>query len=265
MNIFLREMKAHRKSLIIWSIGVLFMVAAGMGKYTAYSNTDQSFNDLISQMPRGLQTLFGAGAFDLSQVTQFYGVFFLYLVLMTTIHAVMLGANIIAKEERDKTAEFLFVKPASRNQIITAKLLAALVNIVVVNLVTSLSSIGIVGAYSKGEPVTGDIIILMVGMFILQLVFMVIGTGIAAVRKNPKTSASLATGILLVTFILSIAIDLNEKLESLKYFTPFKYFEAKGLLLGGGFEPIFVILSVAIIAILVSVTYVFYKKRDLHV
>ncbi|MGO4269064.1 hypothetical protein AB4Z22_04335 [Paenibacillus sp. TAF58] len=73
----------------------------------------------------------------------------------------------------------------------------------------------------------------MVGMFILQLLFMVTGTSIAAVLKNSKKAASLSTGILRITFILSIAIDLNEKLESLKYLTPFKYYEAKNIMYGG--------------------------------
>ena len=44
---------------------------------------------------------------------------------MATVHAAMLGADIISKEERDKTAEFLFVKPISRNKIIISKLLGS--------------------------------------------------------------------------------------------------------------------------------------------
>ena len=38
MNIFLRELKSHRKSLIFWSIGVFLMVVSGMAKYDAYSS-----------------------------------------------------------------------------------------------------------------------------------------------------------------------------------------------------------------------------------
>ncbi|WP_318505648.1 hypothetical protein [Bacillus sp. T3] len=38
MNLFWREMKAHRKSLILWSIGMILMVYSGMGKYEAYSS-----------------------------------------------------------------------------------------------------------------------------------------------------------------------------------------------------------------------------------
>ena len=265
MNIFIREMKAHRKSLISWSIGMLFMIIAGMGKYSAYAGSDQSITEIMSKIPKTLKAILGFGNFDVSKASGFYGMLFLYLLIMVTIHASMLGANIISKEERDKTTEFLMVKPVSRTRIITSKLLAALVNILTLNIVTLILSITIVSKYSNGEKITGGILILMIGMFILQLMFLFIGTGIAAISKNPKSAASVATTVLLVTFMLSIVIDMNSKLAGLKYFTPFKYFDTEKMMYGGGMDPVFVILSFVIIAALVCVTYVFYKKRDLNV
>lgn len=265
MNIFLREMRANRKSLIIWCFGVLFMVVAGMTKYKAYANTGQSMNDIINQIPEGLRTILGFGTFDVTKATGFYVMLSLYLIIMATIHAALIGANMIAKEEQDKTAEFLFVKPISRNKVITFKILAAVTNLMIFNLVTLFSSIMIVGYYSKGEAVAGDIVHIMIGMFLLQLIYLFIGTGIAAISKKPKKAASVATSILLVTFILSMVIDINNKLESLKYFTPFKYFEAKNVVFGSGFEPVYVILSLVIIVLFGSATYVFYRKRDLNV
>ena len=265
MNIFIREMKAHRKSLISWSIGMLFMIVAGIAKYSAYAESGQSINELMSNIPKTLKAILGFGNFDLTKASGFYGMLYLYLLIMVTIHASMLGANIISKEERDKTTEFLMVRPVSRTKIITSKLLAALVNILILNVVTLILSITIVGKYSNGEAISGGILILMLGMLILQLIFLFIGTGIASISKNPKISASVATTVLLVTFMLSIVIDMNSKLEGLKYITPFKYFDPQNMMYGGGLEPVFVILSFVIIAALVYVTYVFYKKRDLNV
>lgn len=265
MNVFIMEMKANTKSLIIWCIGILLMVGAGMGKYAGLSTSGQSVNDVMNNLPKALQSMFGIGTFDLSKASGFYALLFLYLVLMTTIHAAMLGANIISKEERDRTSEFLMVKPISRNKIISAKLLVAFVNIIIINVVTLISSIVIVGYLGKGEAVNGDIEILMAGMFMLQLMFMFIGTALAAISKKPKTAPSVATGIILATYILSTAIDMNAKLENLKYFTLFKYFEAKNLIANRGFDPVFTILSIMIIVILLCVTYAFYKKRDLSV
>ena len=265
MNIFIREMKDNRKSLILWSIGVLFMVMGGMAKYEAYANTGQSINDIIQQMPEGIRSILGFGTFDLTQAIGFYVMLSLYLMIMASIHAALIGAHIISKEEQDKTAEFLFVKPISRYRIITLKLLAALTNIIIFNLVTLFSSIFMVGYYSNGNQFIGDILYVMIGMFLLQIIYLLIGTGIAAISKNPKRAAALATGILLVTFILSMMIDINNKLQSIKFLTPFKYFEGKNLIFGDGFEPFYLILSFVIIAIFGTGTYVFYRKRDLNV
>ncbi len=265
MNIFLKELKSHRKSLIFWCIGVFLMVASGMGKYEAYRSSGQSMKDLLKDMPKSLAAVLGFNELDVSKASGYYGLLFLYLLLMATIHAAMLGATIIAKEERDKTSEFLFVKPVSRNKIISAKLLAAFVNIAIFNLVTFASSVILMGKYSDGENVNGDIAITMAGMFILQVLFMVIGSALAAVKKKPKKAASQATAILLLTYVLSVAIDLNESIEGLKYFTPFKYFEAKNVMYGGGLEAVFVIISVVMIAALSAATIIFYKKRDLNV
>ncbi len=264
MNIFLKELKSHRKSLIIWSVCVFLMVASGMMKYQAYSTSGQNINELVGSMPKSMRAIMGFVSGDLSKASVYFAMLYLYLLLMATIHAAMLGAGIFAKEERDKTSEFLFVKPVSRVAIITAKLLAAFVNIVIFNLVTLVSSVVLVGQYNKGEPVNREIAVLMAGMLILQLLFMVIGSALAAVKKKPKTAASMATGILLLTYMLSIIIDLKDA-DGLKYFTPFKYFEAKNIMNGSGLDLTFVILSIILIAILTLVTYVFYKKRDLNV
>lgn len=264
INVFVRELRAYRKSLILWCVAILFMVLAGMSKYSAYAGSGQSMNELLAQIPKSLKAVLGMGSFDLTKVSGFYGMFYLYMLLMATIHASMLGANIISKEERDKTTEFLMVKPVSRQSIITSKLLASLFNVVVFNIVTLVFSIAIVGKYANGESINGEIIKLMAGMFILQLIFLSIGTGIAAAGRHPKSAASIATAVLLGTFVLSSLIDMNSSLEGLKYITPFKYFEAETLM-NSGFQPAFVVLSIVVIAAMTCITYVFYRKRDLNV
>ncbi|MDZ5471100.1 ABC transporter permease subunit (plasmid) [Bacillus sp. 31A1R] len=266
MNMFFHELKAHRKSLMIWCIGVILMVVGGMSKYGGMEASGQSMNELMASMPKVLQSIMGTGSLDLSTVGGYFGVLFLYLMIMTSIHGAMLGANIVSKEERDKTAEFLLVKPVSRKEIITAKLLASLTNILILNITTLTASILIVNYYSEGDRnLTSEIVILLIGMFILQILFMVIGTAIASLNKNSKAATSLSTGLLLFTFLLSIIIDLNEKLEGLRFLTPFKYFEAKNILVGEGLEMVYLLLSLMMILASIWVTYFFYEKRDLRI
>jgi ABC-2 type transport system permease protein len=257
-------MKAHRRSLIIWCIGMSALIAAGMSEFGAFTSSGQSMNDLMESMPKAMKSFMGGGGLDLSTAIGYYGLLFLYIILMATIHAVMLGAAILSKEERDKTVEFLYVKPVKRRKVVAVKLLAALTNVLILTLVTWGVSIMIVGHYGEVENATGSIGTLMMGMLVLQLLFLVTGTAVASVSKRPGKASVMATGILLAAFILSFAIDLSEKLEGLKYLTPFKYFEAKNLL-DGGFEPIYVILTILLIAVFGTATFWFYGKRDLKV
>lgn len=266
MNIFIRELKAHRKSLITWCIGTFYMVAASMWKFGTEYSSNQSLSELISQLPEAVRVILGIrGSFDLSTAGGYYGLLYYYLVLMATIHSAMIGASIISKEEQNKTTEFIVAKPVTRNEIITSKLLAGFTNIFIFNMVTTLSSIIMVEYYNKGQSITKEIIMLMIGMFILQLIFLLVGTACAAIIKNPKMSLGVTLTILLFTFMLAKVIDMNSKLERLRYFTPIKYFDAEQLLLQGGFKPVFLVLCVVTIAILFSSSYVFYNKRDLNV
>lgn len=158
---------------------MFYIVAASMWKFGTEYSSNQSLNELVTRLPAAVRVLLGMrGSFDLSTASGYYGLCYYYLIVMATIHASILGAGIISKEERDKTTEFLVAKPVSRTQIITAKLLAGFSGIVIFNLVTAISSITMVGYFNHGETLTGEITILMIGMFILQLIFMLVGTGI---------------------------------------------------------------------------------------
>jgi ABC-2 type transport system permease protein len=265
MNVFLKEWKFQRKSLILWCIGAILMIITGMMKFDAYSSQGQSINELIGDIPKSIRIVLGFGEVDLSTVAGYYTILYIYMLLMAAIHAAMLGATIIAKEERDKTYEFLLVKPVSRNTVVTAKLAAALTNIVIYNVVNLVSFIVILGGYNTGEEdINGKVTLTLVGMFILQVLFMVLGSALAAVKRRAKTSASLAAAIMLLTYMLSVAIDLNDKLEVLKYVTPFKYFEAKYLMFGSGLDVGYILLSAILIAAFTTITYRAYSKKDLQ-
>lgn len=173
MNIVLRELRAHLKSIIIWCVSMVLLIYIGMIKYSGIEQSGDAINDMIEGLPDSLLAAFGMNQFDLTQVGGYYGVFFLYFVLIGTIHAVMLGATIISKEERDHTADFIFVKPVKRIKIITAKMVAGLINMIILNFTTLISSIVFVNMYNKGASITSDIVKLMVALFILQLLFSV--------------------------------------------------------------------------------------------
>lgn len=263
MNIFLRELKANRKALIIWSVCMILFVFSGMSKYEVYSSGD-AMATVFNDMPQGLKAVLGLGSFDVTKMAGFFAFLFPYLEIMVAFHAALLGNGIIAKEERDKTTEYLMVKPVSRYTIITSKLLAALFNVVVINIVTLLSSLATVSVYNKGEDVTGEILAFMLSMFLVQLIFMSLGTLLAAVTKRPKLSGSIATGIILAGYVISKVTDLNVKVSFLNIFSPFKYFNMVPIVNGEGLDIWIALISVVIVALFSVGTYFYYHRRDLR-
>lgn len=262
MNIFLRELKANRKALIIWSISMFLLVLSGMGKYTAYSSGATS--DVFSRMPYSLRALLGI-SFDVTTMSGFFALLFPYLEITAAIHAVLLGSSIIAKEERDKTTEFLMVKPVSRAKIITSKFLAALINVVIINVVTLISSIYLAAAYNKGKDISSEVAAFLLSMFIVQLIFLSLGALLAAVLKNAKDSGSLAAGILFGCYVISKITDLTDRVNFLNVLSPFKYFSYQNIVNGKGLSLDIVILCILLVAVFTISTYFFYNKRDLSI
>ena len=262
MNLFWRELKAHRKSLFFWIVGIAAIVGGGMGEYSAMSGSGGAMNELFADMPRALRAVMGVGELDLATVSGYYGMLFLYLLLMAAVHASMLGANIVSKEERDKTSEFLLVKPISRSGMLASKLLAAVVILLIFNAAMFICSYAFVRYQVGGAEATGDIALLLLGMLLVQFVFMGVGAAIAGATTRPKRAVSLSTGIMLLTFLLSIAIDISGRIDYLRYLTPFKYADAARLM-GEGLDIGVAAIALVIIAVSFAIAFAGFKRRDL--
>jgi len=265
MNVFFREIKANLKSLLIWCGAQVFVIFAGMVKYGGYTNSSVDINDLMEQFPEALRAVFGMGSVDLATIEGFYAVFFLFFILLAAIHAAMLGAVLIAKEERDHAADFLYAKPVQRWQVITAKMMAGLVNLVVLNIVTLVTSVISIASYNDGDMLADKVLVLMVALLILQILFFCLGTALGALLKTAKLATSAATAIILATFFLAAAIDIDHRIQSLHILTPFKYFDANDLLHGGRLPVWTALLTLVLSAIALAVTYIAFKRRDLAV
>jgi ABC-2 type transport system permease protein len=105
----------------------------------------------------------------------------------------------------------------------------------------------------------------MLALFIMQLIFLAVGIFLGCAMKQYKRASSAAVAVLLGTYFMSIISGLNENLEFLKYFSPFKYFNPVTLLHEARIDLAFVWLSAGIVAVLIVGAYVTYSRRDLYI
>jgi ABC-2 type transport system permease protein len=262
MNIYLHEMRSNLKSLVLWCLGMAAVIAAGMGKYAGMAESGQSVSELVESMPKIVLALLGMNGIDLGTAAGFYAVVYLYILVMLSIQAGTLGARIISKEETDKTMEFLFTRPVSRVRIISSKISAALTYALILNcssLAVSLIMLNTV----KGKGIAGNLCVMSLGLLVVQVVFIFLGTALASVGKKPSASESKASLIVLAAYMFYVLSDLSENLEFLKFFTPFKYFKPSAILTGNYPDAISTLVAIIAAGCFAVLTFVYFPKRDL--
>ena len=264
MNIFMRELRANFKSLIIWGGIVIFLVYVGISKFSAYEGNPE-LTAILDQMPAALLEAFNMQAFNLTTLSGFWAVMFTYLALIASISAAMWGSDIISKEERDKTVEFALTLPVTRGRVVTAKALAALVNSIALLLITLAISLVSVAPYQPDGEFYTFLWLTMLAILIMQLIFLAIGIFLGCAMKQYRRASSVAVGLLLGTFFLSVISGLDENLEFLKYLSPFRYFDPGMLLRESRFDPLFIGISAAIILVCMAGAYLTYSRRDLYI
>lgn len=262
LNIYIKEIREHKKSLFYWSLGIIFFLMAAMSKYQGYVKSGVSITEMLKGMPSALGAIFGIGNIDLTKANGYFTVCVLYLAIMLGVHAVLLGSRIISKEEVDKTAEFLFTKPITRGQAFAAKTLAAFTVMFALTLVTTVSSVLIVEAFNEGPPVNDDIMLLIPSIFFIQIIFLTIGISFAAIMRWPKRAGQLSATILLATYILAAFLEITDKFDYLKYLTPFSYFDAKTIFIDRGYNTLYVIIAVVFVVAFMAISRIAFKRRD---
>lgn len=262
MNIIKRELRANLKALIIWSLAIsslLFMSSTEFGIF-------QDNPDIIDAMIQFDDMLIAIGGSITNIMTPegFLSLMSIYLYLPLAIYGALLGSSIISKEERDKTAEYLFTLPVTRNQVLKSKIIAAVIYQMLFVGYVILSCIVIYYQFGLDSSFYEFMLYMFVALSFISLIFMSIGMMFAAVLKQYKRSGALTLAVLMTTYMLSMVVNLVEELDFLKYVIPFQYFDVQEML-NSNIELKFVLISVGIISACIGSVFYFYKKRDLYI
>lgn len=242
---------------------VLF-IAMAITKFAGYHGNPEIL-DILETMPPALLEAFSMNAFNLTTVTGFFGAMFSFFALLASIFAAMLGSDIISKEERDKTVEFSLTLPIPRRKLITAKILVAVLNCLIFLLITLGASLISVAQYQPDRQFYDFLFLSMLALLIVQMTFLAVGIFLGCAMKQYKRAGSIAVSLLLGTYFLSIISGLNENLEFLKYFSPFKYFDPAVLLREARLDMTYVWICAAIIVVALVGGYLTYSRRDLYI
>lgn len=261
MQMYLRELKTIRKSLLIWSFSLVAFLAMGLGKYVSLSSQAELFTEMVNSMPEALIQATGMKFLNLAVAIDFYAFMFNYVLLIASIFSLKLGATILSKEETDKTIEFLATKPIKRKTIVSIKLLVAFTQVLLFDCIVMGASFGLIELVRSEAYDINKLIIAAIFLLVFECIYVSLGVMISVLLKKSSKSTLIAISIALfgyfVTIFNEVAVD-----SWLKYLSPFEYFKPLQLFKVGVPDPIYIILSGVIIILSLFIAYTRYQKKE---
>lgn len=262
MNVFLREFRAHRKSLITWVISLSGIVGLFMALYPAFAHDIEGLNEVLANFPEAIKALVNITPETFMSVLGFYGYLLSFAWLAASIQAMNLGVGIISKEISGKTADFLLTKPVRRAEVVTGKLAAALAVILIMNVV--FIGVSYLAVVATGASFDGTTLVLMAStLLLLQLVFLALGALFSVTIPKIKSVVAVSLPTVFAFYIIGAIGDVLENVE-LRWVSPFRYFDPVYMISKGGLESEYLLVVAGFVAVATVATYVIFAKRDIH-
>lgn len=260
MTILKHEIRQGRVPLIIWTAAVAFLLGVCVLIYPEMAKQMGEISQAFGNMG-GFSAAFGMDRINFGEFTGFFGVECGNILgLGGAFFAALLGISALSKEEKEHTAEFLLTHPVSRNTVITQKLMAVLVQIIVLNA----AAVGVTAliALLIGESPDKKLIgLIFLAYFIMQVETAAVCFGISAFISSG--GPGLGLGLAAVFYFLNLVANLTEKARFLKYFTPFGFTDSADIIANGRMEAKYLWVALMVTLVGIAVGFWKYERKDI--
>jgi ABC-2 type transport system permease protein len=261
MNILLHELRAYRKSTIIWTISLVGIAALFMSFFPSFTKDTEEFTKLLEGYPAAIREAFGINLDNFFSILGFYCYGLSFVTLCGGIQAMNLGTSIVSKEVREKTADFLLTKPVTRNAVLTNKLLAALISIIITNIIYIAAATILANQVATKDFSIAIFILLSLTVFFVQLLFLAVGIVISVIVPKIKSVLTVSLATVFAFYFLGMFSSSD---EAKRYLSPFKYFDTAYIMEKSSYEASFLITGSVIIILAITASYFIYAKKDIH-
>lgn len=261
MTIVKHELKQGKMSLIIWTAAIGFLMSICVFIFPDMKGEMEGVSDIFSSMGSFTEA-FGMDRLNFGTLLGFYTVECGNILgLGGAFFAALCGISVLAKEEKEHTAELLFTHPISRFRVLAEKLAAVLIQVIAMNLFVLVIAVLSVAAIGEELPLR-EILLMHLAYTILQIEIAFLCFGVSAFIRNG--SLGIGLGLAAVMYFLNIIANIADTAEFLKYITPFGYTEGADIVENGSLDILLVCLGIAYGIIAVVIGFRHYTRKDLR-
>lgn len=265
-NILLFELKKLIKPVFFWSIAIVVFSIFMFSFFPLMRDQQESMDLILKNYPKEMLQLFGlANAQSLSELQGYLPFVFIFIQLIVANHASLVGMKTLSQEESERTADFLFTKPVSRNQLFISKMTSSLIELFAIFCVVVFAMHISIAIFVKDiSEHTESLAVLYSSIVLFQGLFFSVSVLISMTTKYVRSTISYAIGL---SFLMYAVFSIKQLIDSqwMSYFTPFSYFEASKILDSASLDSTYLYVSIGIILITTLASYMLFKKRDLFI
>lgn len=261
MTLMKHELRQGRLSLIIWTASIGFLMAVCVFLFPEMKGQMDGVSEMFASMG-SFSAAFGMDRLNFGELIGFYGVECGNILgLGGAFFASLCAVSVLAKEEKEHTAEFLLTHPVSRGRIVAEKLCAVLLQIVGLNLVVLGLALASIAAIGESIP-WKELLLLHLAYFLMQLVLAGICFGLSAFLR--RASLGIGLGIAAIMYFLNIISNISDQAEFLKYITPFGFTEGADIVANGHLDTTLVLLGLLYGVLGIAVAFWRYCRKDIQ-
>lgn len=261
MTMIRHELKMNRISFIVWTCSISFLLIICIFLFPEMKGEMDGVSDLFASMGSFTEA-FGMDKVNFGSLPGFYAVECGNIMgLGGAFFAAMLAVSALSKEEKEHTAEFLLTHPKSRFSIITEKLIAVMIQILLLNMIAW--ALGIASIAIIGEEIPMKEITLMHGAYLfLQLELAGICFGLSAFLR--KGSIGIGLGVAIILYFCNIIANISDSASFLNKITPFGYADGAQIVSEGSLDILLISLGLIYGVIGIMIGYIKYIKKDIQ-
>jgi len=260
MTIYIKELKQGVKALLIWTASIAFMMLVCILMFPEMKGEMDNVSEMFANMG-GFSAAFGMDKLSFGDLMGFYGIECGNILgLGGGFFAALTAISVLAKEEKDHTAEFLFTHPVSRFSVITQKLLSVMTQIIVLNI--AVVAVSLISAAAIGEEFQiKEFALLHIAYLIMQIEIACICFGISAFIR--RGSIGIGLGLALALYFINIVCNISDQADFLRYITPYAYSEASDIISEAKLEAGLIAIGICISLAGIITAYIRYAKKDI--
>ena len=261
MTLFLHELKRDAVKLAVWTAVIAFMLLVSIVIYPQMTAQMGDVGDMFAEMG-GFSAAFNMDKINFGEFSGYFAVECgNVLGLGGAFFAAILGIAALAKEEHDRTAEFLLTHPVSRAYVVAAKLGAVLAEILILNLVVSLSAVA--ASLAIGQKIDGKLFFtVFLGYLLMQIEIAAVMFGVSAFLR--RSGLGIGLGAAFVLYFMNILANLTDDAAFLRYITPFSYADSTAIVSSGSMEVKYLIPGIAFTLAGIAIAFFRYERKDIQ-